>query len=111
MNIQQLPYFKIGDTFDLPIQLCDASTGEGIEITSGMLFTSSVNDQYNRKLADLEVSPYPDQVQSAGYVLLSCPDTSDWPAGLGQMDIKLVQGGAIRHSQTIEFTIVRSITT
>lgn len=110
--LKQLPYFKIGDTFDLPIQLCDASTGEGIPVSDSMQLSAQVRDCFGHLLCDLQVSPYPDQTNSRGYVLLSSvQSTSGWPAGVGQMDIKLVQYGAIRHSQTIEFNIVRSITT
>ena len=113
MNIlKQRPYFKIGDTFDLPIQLCDATTGEGIPLSDQMQLTAQVRDCFGHLLCDLQVSPYPDQVNSSGYVLLSSlQGTSEWPTGIGQMDVKLVQYGAVRHSQTIEFNIVRSITT
>lgn len=111
MSLQQLPYFKNGDTFDLPIQLCDATTNEGIEITDDMQFSASVRDQYGKLLAELQVEPYPDQEESPGYVLISSSaSTEAWTIGLAQMDIKLVQLGAVRHSKTIDFNIVRAIT-
>lgn len=110
--LQQLPYFKIGDTFDLPIQLCEAGTGQGLPVSDDMQLSAHIRDCFGHLLCELQVSPYPDQINSPGFVLLSCMQpTTGWPAGLGQMDVKLVQLGTIRHSQTIEFNIVRSITT
>lgn len=109
--LNEIPFFKAGDTFDLPVQLFDTDSEQGIALTDDMQFSAQVNDKFGRLISVLDVTPYVDQNTHAGFMLLSfVGDTGHWPIGLAQTDIKLVQYGSIRHSQTIDFDIVRSIT-
>ena len=106
------PYFKIGDSFDVPIQMIDSTTGEGVEITTGMVFTCTAVNLLNEVIANPTVTPYPDQINDTGYMLLSVPTsvTSTWKIGKVKTDIKMTIGNSVRHSQEFSFYVVESIT-
>lgn len=56
------PYIKISDSFDVPIQMIDTSTGEAVEITSGMMFSSKITNLQGEVIATPSVVPYLDQI-------------------------------------------------
>ena len=106
------PYVKIGDSLDVPIQMVDSTTGEGIEITPSMSFSCSIINLLGEVIATPTVTPYPDQVTDTGYMLLSVPTsvTSTWQVGKVKTDIKMTVGGSVRHSQEFSFYVVGAIT-
>lgn len=106
------PYIKAGDSFDVPIQLIDTTTGEAVEITVDMIITSKIVDLVGNTLATPTVAPYPDQVNDKGFLLLSVAPsvTSTWSSGKAKMDIKFELDGSIRHSQDFSFYIIEAIT-
>lgn len=106
------PYFKIGDSFDVPIQMIDSTTGEAVEITAGMTFTSNIVNLTGEVIASPTITPYSDQVINKGYLLLSVPTsvTSTWEVGKVKTDIKMEISGSVRHSQEFSFYITEAIT-
>ena len=105
-------YISIGDSLDVPIQMVDSTTGEGIEITPSMSFSCSIINLLGEVIATPTVTPYPDQVTDTGYMLLSVPTsvTSTWQVGKVKTDIKMTVGGSVRHSQEFSFYVVGAIT-
>ena len=103
---------KIGDSFALPIQFYDIDTKLGMQITDDMLITAQIINSQNQVIATPVITVYPDQVADAGFILLEVPVsiTSTWKAGSAQLDIKLSINENVRHSQNIQFQIIRSIT-
>ena len=103
---------KIGDSFALPIQFYDTDTKLGMAITNDMLISAQIINSQNQVIATPVITIYPDQVADAGFILLEVPVsiTSTWKAGSAQLDIKLAIGENVRHSQNIQFQIMRSIT-
>ena len=106
------PYIKIGDSLDVPIQMVDSTTGGGVEITTGIVFTCTIVNLLNEVIATPTVTPYPDQINDKGYMLLSVPTsvTSTWQVGKVKTDIKMAVGSSVRHSQEFSFYVVESIT-
>ena len=106
------PYVKIGDSLDVPIQMIDSTTGGGVEITTSMVFTCTIVNLLNEVIATPTVTPYPDQINDKGYMLLSVPTsvTSTWQVGKVKTDIKMTVGGSVRHSQEFSFYVVGAIT-
>lgn len=106
------PYIKIGDSFDVPIQLIDSTTGEAVEITSGMLITSKIVNLSGTVIATPTITPYPNQVVDKGFLLLTVASsvTSAWNVGKAKMDIKFELDGSVRHSQDFSFYIIEAIT-
>lgn len=106
------PYFKIGDSFDVPIQMIDTLTGDAVEITAGMTFTSNIVNLTGEVIASPTITPYPNQITDKGFLLLSVPPTTtiNWEVGKVKMDIKLVVDGSVRHSQDFSFNIIEAIT-
>ena len=66
-------YIKIGDSFDVPVQMVDSTTGLGVEITPSMSFSCSIISLLGEVIATPTVTPYPDQVNDRGYMLISVP--------------------------------------
>lgn len=106
------PYIKIGDSFDVPIQLIDSTTGEAVEITSGMVITSKIVNLSGVVIATPTITPYPNQVTDKGFLLLSVDlsVTESWAVGKAKMDIKFELDGSVRHSQDFPFYIIEAIT-
>ena len=90
-----LPIFKVGDTFTVPIQFINSDTKEPIVITSDMQFSCAILDARGNTVTTPTVEPLPED----GYLLISELDTSQWATGIATLDIKLVQGDGVRHSQ------------
>jgi hypothetical protein len=103
---------KIGDSFALPIQFYDTDTKLGMAITNDMLISAQIINSQNQVIATPVITIYPDQVADAGFILLEVPAsiTQAWKAGSAQLDIKLSINDNVRHSQNIQFQVVRSIT-
>ena len=64
-------YIKIGDSFDVPVQMVDSTTGLGVEITPSMSFSRSIINLLGEVIATPTVTPYPDQVADTGYMHLA----------------------------------------
>lgn len=105
-------YIKIGDNFDVPIQLVDTVTGEGVTITNGMTITSKIVNLSGEVIAEPSFTPYPNQTADKGFILMSVPSsvTSTWTKGKSKMDIKFVVNSSVRHSQDFSFYIIEAIT-
>lgn len=106
------PYIKIGDSFDVPIQLIDSTTGEAVEITPSMSFSCSIVNLLGAVIATPTITPYLNQVADKGFILMSVESsvTSTWSVGKAKMDIKFELNGSIRHSQDFSFYIIGAIT-
>ena len=106
------PYIKIGDSFDVPLQLIDSTTGEAVEIISGMTITSKIVNLLGTVIATPTITPYPNQVADKGFLLLTVDSsvTSTWNVGKAKMDIKFELDGSVRHSQDFSFYIIEAIT-
>lgn len=106
------PYIKIGDSFDVPVQLVDSETGDGVPITIDMVITSSIVNISGNVIGTPTITPYSDQVTDAGFILLSVPTsvTSTWSVGKAKFDIKIVIGDSVRHSSDFPFEIKQGIT-
>lgn len=106
------PYIKIGDSFDVPIQLIDTTTGEGVEITNDMSLESKIVDLTGNVIATPTITSYPNQVVDTGFLLISVDSTvtATWNVGKAKMDIKFTLDGSVRHSQDFSFYIIEAIT-
>lgn len=106
------PYIKIGDSFDVPIQLVDSTTGEAVEITPSMTITTKIVNLSGEVIATPTITPYPNQVVDKGFLLMSVDSsvTSTWSVGKAKMDIKFELSGSTRHSQDFSFYIIEAIT-
>lgn len=106
------PYIKIGDSFDVPIQLIDSTTGEAVEITPSMSFSCSIVNLLGTVIATPTLTSYPNQVADKGFILMSVESsvTSTWSVGKAKMDIKFELNGSTRHSQDFSFYIIEAIT-
>ena len=100
--------FKQGDTFSLPIQFYDTETKLGMIITDEMVISSQIANTSGQVIATPNIS----KLAEAGMILLEVPAsiTQNWKVGKAQLDIKLVIENSVRHSQTLSFSIERSIT-
>ena len=106
------PYIKIGDSFGVPVQLVNSTTGEAVEITVDMLITSKIVNLSRTVIATPTITPYPNQVADKGFLLMSVDSsvTSTWSVGKAKMDIKFELNGSVRHSQDFSFYIIEAIT-
>ena len=100
--------FKIGDTFEVPVQFLN--NDKPITITSDMTFSATIVDIKGSIVAMCDVTPYDDQISFKGFILISVADTSDWGQGLLTLDIKYEHDGKVKHSKDLQFKVVRSIT-
>ena len=100
--------FKQGDTFSLPIQFYNTDTKLGMIITDEMIISSQIANSSGQVIATPNIS----KLAEAGMILLEVPAsiTQNWKVGKAQLDIKLVIENSVRHSQTLSFSIERSIT-
>ncbi len=100
--------FKQGDTFSLPIQFYDTETKLGMIITDEMVISSQIANTSGQVIATPTIS----KLTEAGMILLEVPAsiTQNWKVGKAQLDIKLIIENSVRHSQTLSFSIERSIT-
>lgn len=106
------PYIKVGDSFDVPVQLINTEDGTGIAITQDMSFETKIVDVSGTVIAVPTVTPFPDQVANTGFILISVPTsvTSTWKVGKAKFDIKMSVDVAVKHSQTFSFDIKGAIT-
>lgn len=106
------PYIKVGDSFDVPIRLINTVDKTGIEITPDMEFSCSIINVAGDVIATPTITPYPNQVDDKGFILLSVPTsvTATWSVGKALLDIKVIIGQSVKHSQDYTFDIRRSIT-
>lgn len=106
-----IPYFKIGDTFQVQIQWVDKNTGLGIPITQNIQVACRLLTSYNVEfLPDVIIAP--DQDTQAGFFTLFLgPDiTSTFKPCTITTDIKITIDGQVKHSEDFSFIVKRSIT-
>lgn len=106
------PYFKIGDSFSVPIELVNPETNTNVEITPNMSFECSIVDVSGQEIASPSITPYPDQVANKGWLLMEVPTsvTETWKVGKARFDIKVIIDSAVRHTQDFTFEVRESIT-
>ena len=100
--------FKRGDTFSVPIRF--EVNNVPIEITNDMEFSCDIMNVKCLIIDSAVVTPYVDQVTNKGFLLLTVADTSLWEIGFHKLDIKYVLNGITKHSQDLEFNVVRAVT-
>lgn len=105
--------FKIGDSFSVPFRFLDADTKEGISLIANQVnISASIANDLGKIIAKCSVFVCPDQEADAGKFILEVSHviTRGWKEGNAQMDIKVTMGDTVRHSGSIKFKIVKSIT-
>jgi hypothetical protein len=107
---EAIGYFKIGDSFSVPMQLFDTETNQGIEITLAMTITCRLVNSVGTLVSDCVITPYPDQVTDKGWFTISVLDTTQWTVGVVTGDVKVEIDGSIKHSDNFCFNVVKSIT-
>lgn len=105
-------YFKIGDSFSVPIELQDPETGLNIEITPNISFECTIVDTSGSVIATPTITPYQNQVADKGWLLMEVPTsvTELWEIGKAKFDIKVSIDGSVRHTKNFTFDIEESIT-
>ena len=73
-----------------------------------MVISSQIANTSGQVIATPNIS----KLAEAGMILLEVPAsiTQIWKVGKAQLDIKLIIENSVRHSQTLSFSIERSIT-
>lgn len=103
--------FKTGDTFGGKCTLRHPVTRKGIPLTPNMSFACTLQTSRGKFIADLEAIPHPDQDNFPGQVILTYSgDTSHWPEGIIQTDLKVMINGVIKHTGTMSFPAEKGIT-
>lgn len=111
-DLNNMPVFKIGDTFNVPMRFFDQTSETGIVITSDMVIECKIADYLGNVFAIPEIIPYPDQINNAGFFLLKADSvtTSTWKSGIATLDVKLtIENTEVRHSQNFSFRIIKGI--
>jgi len=111
--------FKRGDTFNLNLQLVDVDDAlqypandvrRAIDLT-GYAFTSQVKTlDTGAAVATLTCAALSQSTQKGWLNVKSAASTATWPLGLCQMDIKVVVGGVIQHTETLVFQVIDGVT-
>jgi len=99
------PYIKISDSFDVPIQMIDTSTGEAVEITSGMMFSSKIVNLQGEVIATTSVVPYLDQIADKGYILLSVPTSVTAASIIGALGYTPASTRKTVNNQSVSYTL------
>lgn len=89
-----IPSLHQGDTFSRALVAHD-SAGQPIAIPTDAVITAALGDMGLHKLADLTVT-VGDQVAAPGLLLLSAADTSGWPVGYLNIQLCVLQSGAVQ---------------
>ena len=99
---------KQGDSFSLPIQFYDTTTQLGMTMSDEIRISSQIANTSGQIIA----TPTITKLAETGMILLEVPAsiTQHWKVGQALLDIKLIFESSVRHSQTIQFSIERSIT-
>jgi hypothetical protein len=92
-----LPGIKKGDTFSYSI------------IWEGAI-ASELRSEIKRKNGGLVAQVNIDETETAGTFILSVMDTSDWPTGILQTDIRRTVDSYVQTSETMEFVVERGVT-
>ncbi|ENX33950.1 hypothetical protein F889_02614 [Acinetobacter colistiniresistens] len=101
---------KTGNDFALLFIVRDADTREPLTLTDNMLFTAKIADASGKEIAVCDVTIC-DQTAIKGGVLLEVDKsiTADWKVGKARTDVRLEIDGTVKNSNTISFTIEKSI--
>lgn len=99
------PSIMLGDTFFGTWIYVDEE-GNPIVINDELIFKSSI--KINDKKYPVELTVL-DQTQNIGEIAFIV-QTSDWSRGIAEMDLKVMLGEFIKHSEKYCFNVVGSIT-
>lgn len=108
--VKNLPYFKIGDTLNIPVVWTDEND-VAIEIPSGAEIACTILTSYGvRFFPDVIIDP--DQVNNTGQFTISLsPETTEtFIPCTATLDIRMTFDGVVKHSQDFSFIVKRSIT-
>lgn len=111
-NNYDLPTFKIGDSFNVPIRFYDDTNKQGIPLTSEIIIDCKISDSIGNVFSTPEIVKYQDQVVDAGFFLLKVPssETINWKSGIAILDLKIKIADEVRHSENFSFKILKGIT-
>jgi hypothetical protein len=107
-----LPLFKIGDSFNIPMRFFDQTNNVGIPITPDITIDCKIVNSVGTVISSPIISPYTDQVADSGFFLLSVPSsqTSLWKIGIATLDLKITISDEVRHSHNFSFRVIKGIT-
>ncbi len=77
-----------------------------VAITDDLIFSSSVS--INNKTYSLNLTIL-DQIMNPGEIAFTA-QSIDWEVGLAEMDIKVISGEIIKHSEKYCFRVIKGIT-
>ena len=101
-----LEKFKRGATFSLA---CTWKVGGVATPITGLTITSQLRKQNGDLVDDLRVIP--NTADNTKFTLVPTnPDTSAWPVGLLDCDIKTAQGGIEVPSETFQIPVIEEVT-
>jgi len=109
--VENIPYFKIGDTLNIPVQWTDEDTKLGVPITLDTEIKCTILTSYGvRFFPDVIIEP--DQVTNAGkfVIKLASTETEKFLACKATLDIRVTINGQVKHSEDFSFYVRRSIT-
>lgn len=108
---KNLPYFKIGDTLNIPVQWIDEDTDQGVIINPDYVIACTILTSYGVKFFP-DVTINPDQVFHAGEFTIHLPAsvTETMMPCTATLDIKVSIGDEVKHSEDFSFIVKRSIT-
>ena len=106
--IPTLPEFKRGDTFLLS---CVHKVDGTPTSVTGYEISAQIRRSPGSLVAALETT-LADQTALPGVFYLApvSADTSTWPTENLQVDIRILNGGIVRHTETLLIPVVRSVT-
>lgn len=109
MSAPYLPRLKSGDSWSLVCVYAEAGVPTSI---TGMTIRSQLRTAAGGLIAEMVITPDPDQVTNPGKFTLSPvdPDTNDWPVGAHEIDIEVTAGGVIRSTETVILPVIRGVT-
>ena len=110
MSTQFKPTIKRGAAFGIAIQLINQENGQGVPITSSYEFFARLNNLSGVLIQDLVITPYPNQVDDAGWILLSAASTTHWPLGGAMWDLLIYDEGIAIYSDSQGFDILKTQT-
>ena len=108
---KNIPYIKIGDTLNIPVDWVDSETGEGVSIDSNVTIECTFLTSYGVEFfPDIIIDP--DQLNRKGkfQIRLASSITETLLPCIVTTDLKVIINGQVRHSADFNFEVRRSIT-
>ena len=95
-----------GDLFGLILQLTDATTGDGVPISTRVRFTASITNLKSRMLLPLVVTHYTDQVSYPGCFTVTSTTPTHLAIGSYIWLVRAYVDDALIYSRSDQFSIV-----